>query len=59
LVDEVLAGLFRSGEIHAIYRRWFESPLPGSGLNLRLPMSAALKRVIERPTDAAEVERYR
>jgi glutamate/aspartate transport system substrate-binding protein len=59
LVDEVLAGLFRSGEIHAIYRRWFESPLPGSGLNLRLPMSAALKRVIANPTDSPDAERYR
>ena len=59
LVDEVLAGLYRSGEIHAIYRRWFESPLPASGLNLKLPMSAALRRVIANPTDSPDPERYR
>lgn len=59
LVDEVLAGLYRSGEIQAIYRRWFESPLPDSGLNLQLPMSAALKRVIAQPTDSPDPERYR
>ncbi|MFN3860071.1 MAG: amino acid ABC transporter substrate-binding protein [Roseateles sp.] len=59
LVDEVLAGLYRSGEIHAIYRRWFESPLPASGLNLKLPMSAALRRVIASPTDSPDPERYR
>ena len=59
LVDEVLAGLYRSGEIHAIYRRWFESPLPPSGLNLKLPMSAPFRRVIAQPTDSPDPERYR
>ena len=59
LVDEVLTGLYRSGEIHAIYRRWFESPLPPSGLNLKLPMSAAFRRVISNPTDSPDPERYR
>lgn len=59
LVDGVLAGLYRSGEIHAIYRRWFESPLPASGLNLKLPMSAAFRRVIANPTDSPDPQRYR
>jgi glutamate/aspartate transport system substrate-binding protein len=59
LVDEVLAGLYRSGEILAIYRRWFESPLPALGLNLKLPMSAAFRRVIAKPTDSPDPERYR
>ena len=59
LVDGVLAGLYRSGEIHAIYRRWFESPLPALGLNLKLPMSAAFRRVIAQPTDSPDPERYR
>ena len=59
LVDGVLAGLYRSGEIHAIYRRWFESPLPSQGLNLKLPMSAAFRRVIANPTDSPDPEKYR
>lgn len=59
LVDGVLAGLYRSGEIHAIYRRWFESPLPSQGWNLKLPMSAAFRRVIANPTDSPDPERYR
>jgi glutamate/aspartate transport system substrate-binding protein len=58
LVDEVIVGLFRSGEIHAIYRRWFESPIPPHGLNLRLPMSPALRRVIAEPTDSSDPKRY-
>lgn len=59
LVDGVLAGLYRSGEIHAIYRRWFESPLPSQGLNLKLPMSAAFRRVIANPTDSPDPDKYR
>lgn len=59
MVDEVLVGLYRSGEIQAIYRRWFESPLPSSGINLRLPMSAAFKRVVAKPTDTPDPEHYR
>lgn len=59
MVDEVLVGLYRSGEINAIYRRWFESPLPTTGINLKLPMSAAFRRVIAQPTDSPDPERYR
>lgn len=59
MVDDVLTGLFRSGEIHAIYRRWFESPLPPTGLNLKLPMNAAFRRVVAQPTDSPDPERYR
>ena len=58
LVDGVIVGLFRSGEIHTIYRRWFESPIPPKGLNLRLPMSRALQRVIAQPTDSSDPKQY-
>jgi glutamate/aspartate transport system substrate-binding protein len=58
LVDEVIVGLFRSGEINAIYRRWFESPIPPHGLNLRLPMSRALQRVIAEPSDSSDPKHY-
>lgn len=59
LVDGVLIDLFRSGEIHAIYRRWFQSPIPPKGINLQLPMSDALKRAIAHPTDDPDPQRYR
>ncbi len=58
LVDQVIIGLFRSGEINAIYRRWFESPIPPHGLNLRLPMSRALQRVIAEPSDSSDPKHY-
>ncbi|WP_431257890.1 amino acid ABC transporter substrate-binding protein [Roseateles chitinivorans] len=59
MVDDVLIGLYRSGEIHTIYKRWFESPLPPSGINLKLPMNAAFRRVVAQPTDSPDPERYR
>lgn len=59
LVDGVLLDLFRRGEIHAIYRKWFQSPIPPRGLNLNWPMSEALKRVIQNPTDSPDPKFYR
>lgn len=43
LVDEVLAGLMKSGEFEALYKKWFESPIPPKGINLNAPMSQELK----------------
>lgn len=60
LVDEALRELFASGEIRAIYRRWFESPLADKGgVNLKMPMSAALQKAIARPTDSPDPAAYR
>jgi len=59
IVDGVLIELYRSGEIHAIYRKWFQSPIPPKGINLQLPMSDALKRAIAHPTDDPDPQRYR
>ena len=58
LVDDVLVGIYRSGEIHTIYNKWFQSPIPPKGINLRLPMSAALKRAIATPTDNGDPKHY-
>jgi glutamate/aspartate transport system substrate-binding protein len=59
LVDDTLAGLFKSGRIDAIYRRWFLSPIPPKDVNLQLPMSDALRRVIASPTDSPDPASYR
>ncbi len=58
-VDDVLRKLYSSGEIRRIYQRWFETPIPPLGVNLKMPMSAAFKRIIEQPTDSADPGRYR
>lgn len=58
LVDAELAALYRSGEIQTIYRRWFESPIPPKGVNLRLPMSPAFQRVVKQPIDSPDPTQY-
>jgi glutamate/aspartate transport system substrate-binding protein len=59
LVDEVIVGLFRSGEFEALYRRWFQQGIPPNGLNLNLPMSPALQRLIRQPSDSPDPAQYR
>jgi len=59
LADDAIKALFKSGEIHRIYRDWFQSPIPPHGVNLSMPMSEAMKRVIERPTDSPDPAVYR
>jgi glutamate/aspartate transport system substrate-binding protein len=58
VVDEALVELFRSGEIYQIYRKWFQTPLPNR-IDLQMPMSAALRRVISAPTDSGDPADYR
>jgi glutamate/aspartate transport system substrate-binding protein len=59
LADQTIIGLFKSGEIHRIYQRWFMSPIPPNGVNLGLPMHPAMKRVIAQPTDSPDPAAYR
>ena len=42
LVDDTLAGLMKSGEFEALYKKWFQSPIPPKGINLNAPMSKEL-----------------
>ena len=59
LVDGVIIDLFRRGQIQALYKKWFESPLPSLDINLRMPMSESLLRVLSRPTDSPDPQVYR
>ena len=43
LVDDTIAGLIKSGEFEALYKKWFESPIPPKGINLNAPMSKELR----------------
>lgn len=50
VVNATLADLYKSGEINAIYNRWFQQPIPPKGLNLEFPMTSELKAIIANPT---------
>lgn len=58
LVDKATSDLFRSPEIGAIYDKWFTRPIPPRGIVLNVPMSPALRRAFERPTDSADPASY-
>jgi ABC-type amino acid transport substrate-binding protein len=49
LIDEHVARLALSGELHALYRRWFERATPPSGTNLNLPMPFLLRESLRFP----------
>lgn len=53
VVDGAIGRLMKSGEVERLYNQWFLAPLPGSGLNLNLPMSGMLKELLRNPGDRA------
>jgi glutamate/aspartate transport system substrate-binding protein len=50
-VNAVLKRIYTSGEIIGIYDRWFQSPVPPTGLTMALPMSPEMKAVFDDPKD--------
>jgi glutamate/aspartate transport system substrate-binding protein len=54
IVNQALARIYETGQITTIYAKWFTSPAAPSGINLNLPMSAALKDAYARPAEYAE-----
>ncbi|MDN5517438.1 transporter substrate-binding domain-containing protein [Ectopseudomonas composti] len=59
LVNATLDELYASGEINAIYDKWFVQAIPPRGINMNFPMSSQLKKVIAQPTDDPNPELYR
>ncbi len=51
LVDGVVSGIYKSGDINKIYNKWFQSTIPPKGINLGFPMSDGLKAAIKNPND--------
>ncbi len=51
LVDEVLIGLMKSGQMEKIYNAWFMSPIPPKNHTLNFPMSSLNKSAYANPND--------
>jgi ABC-type amino acid transport substrate-binding protein len=51
LVDTEIRRIIVSGEINAMYRKWFEQPIPPKGINLNLPMPYMLRDSFKFPSD--------
>jgi glutamate/aspartate transport system substrate-binding protein len=58
VADKAMSAVYTSGEINAIYSKWFEKPIPPKGINLNLPMGAPFKKVVAKPTDSGDPKAY-
>ncbi|QAZ39966.1 amino acid ABC transporter substrate-binding protein [Methylibium sp. Pch-M] len=51
LVNATIAGMVKSGEINALYDKWFMQPTPPTGAKVGLPMSDTLKDTLKNPNN--------
>jgi glutamate/aspartate transport system substrate-binding protein len=58
VVDKAMSDIYKSGQINAIYSKWFEKPIPPKNINLSLPMGAAFKKVVAHPTSSGDPKDY-
>jgi glutamate/aspartate transport system substrate-binding protein len=58
VADRAMQNVYKSGQINAIYEKWFQKPVPPKGINLQLPMGAAFKKVVAKPTDSGDPKVY-
>lgn len=57
-VDGAIKGLYKTGEINAIYAKWFTTSIPPKGINLNWSMSLPLKTTFANPTDSGDPSVY-
>ncbi|SDH35283.1 amino acid ABC transporter substrate-binding protein [Propionivibrio dicarboxylicus] len=58
VVDDAMTKIYKSGQLSAIYDKWFVKAIPPRGITLSIPMSAAMKKVVAHPTDTADPAFY-
>src|SRR6184192_149060 len=58
VADAAMTAVYKSGEVNAIYDKWFTKPIPPKGINLNLPMGDAFKKVVAKPTDSGDPADY-
>src|SRR6185436_13952638 len=58
VVDAAMTQIYKSGQINAIYSKWFEKPIPPKGINLNLPMGTAFKKVVANQTSSGDPKDY-
>ncbi len=59
VADDAVIALMKDGTLNKLYTKWFQSPVPPKGVNLNLPMSDQLKKVIANPTDSGDPAAYK
>ena len=59
VVNAAMTNIYKSGQINAIYEKWFLKPVPPRGINLNVPMSDQFKKVVANPTDSGDPAAYK
>src|ERR1043165_3034056 len=54
VADAEMSRIMKSGEINAIYGKWFLKPIRPQGIDLNGPMSEQFKKVIANPTSSGD-----
>ena len=52
VADRVVIGMWKTGQMDKLYKKWFQSPIPPKNVNLNMAPSASFKKLKARPTDA-------
>lgn len=58
VVDAATAALYKSPEGTALYEKWFTQAIPPRGINLKLPMSEAMRKALANPSDSPDPAAY-
>ncbi|GAB3626860.1 ABC transporter [Pandoraea terrae] len=58
LVDRVTARIYQSPEIEALYKKWFQSPVPPNGINFNYPMAQVLRNAYQKPSSSFDPNAY-
>ncbi len=53
VMDDTIAQMQRSGEAEKLYDKWFNSPIPPKGINLKYPLSNEMRALFQNPNDKA------
>jgi glutamate/aspartate transport system substrate-binding protein len=59
VVNSATASLYKSGQINAIYDKWFLKPIPPKGINLNVQESPQLKAALANPTNNGDPAAYK
>ena len=59
VINTATANLYKSGQINAIYAKWFQAAIPPKGINLNVPESPQLKAAFANPTNSGDPAAYK
>ncbi len=52
IADRVVTNMWKNGQMAALYKKWFQSPIPPKNVNMNMPMSSSYLKLKAHPTDA-------